>query len=84
MLDTTYGYEIIDGGYRVQKTEARQVRNIIEKVIAGMSNNMIADWLNANHISTRKKRWTMDTYHDFQYGKKQKIFWRTRLSENYK
>ena len=55
MLDTTYGYEIIDGGYRVQKTEARYVRNVIEKVIAGVSSTKIADWLNANHISTRKK-----------------------------
>lgn len=60
MLDTTYGYEIINGGYRVQKTEARYVRNVIEKVIAGVSSTKVADWLNANHISTRKKggRWT--------------------------
>ena len=43
MLDTTYGYEIINGGYRVQKTEARYVRNVIEKVIAGVSSTKVAD-----------------------------------------
>lgn len=60
MLDNVYGYEIKDGTYRVQKTEARFVRNAFERYINGTSTSMISKYFNEMNISTRKKngRWT--------------------------
>lgn len=60
MLDRTFGYEIVDGKYRVQKTEAGIVRTVMEKVISGESYFKISKQLNADKVKTRKKggKWT--------------------------
>ena len=55
MLDRTFGYEIVDGKYRVQKTEAGIVRTVMEKVISGESYFKISKQLNADKVKTRKK-----------------------------
>lgn len=60
MLDRLYGYEIADGKYRVQKTEAKTIRAVMEKAASGHSYTGLAAGLNADQIKTRKKdgKWT--------------------------
>ena len=55
MLDRTFGYEISNGKYRVQKTEAKYVRKIFQDVIDNRSYVQIAKWLNDNKVKTRKQ-----------------------------
>lgn len=54
MLDQVFGYEIYEGKYRVQKTEAKFVRLLFEDVIDGKSLTSIANAFNQQGVRPRK------------------------------
>lgn len=54
MLDQVFGYEINEGKYRVQKTEAKFVRSLFEDVIDGKSLTSIANAFNQQGVRPRK------------------------------
>lgn len=60
MQDNVFGYEIKDGAYRVNKTEARFVRKAFKQYLNGTSTPLISKSFNEMNVSTRKKngRWT--------------------------